>query len=71
MSLNAENRFVEMEMGSARGALKTKVEIVSVEDIKRTAIIINEAQRALYKLVLYRELPPVWECNRAGGEKAD
>jgi hypothetical protein len=70
MSLNPQNQCVEMEMGSARGTLKMKVEIVSVEDIKRTAININEAQRALYKLVLRRELPPAWECDSARPKKA-
>jgi hypothetical protein len=33
-------------------------------EIKRASIEIDEAQRALYKLVLRRELPPPWEKRR-------
>lgn len=65
MALNEETGRVEMAVGSARGSLKTKVEAVSVEDIKRASVEIAEAQRALYKLVLRRELPLPWERRSA------
>lgn len=65
MALDEETGRVEMPIGSARGSLKTKVETISVEDIKRASVEIDEAQRALYKLVLRRELPPPWEKRRA------
>jgi hypothetical protein len=49
-----------MHVGSARGSLKTKIEVVSIEDIKRASIQISEAQRALHELVTGREIPPPW-----------
>jgi hypothetical protein len=65
MSRNPDSGLVVMAVGSARGALKTKVEVISLEDIKRASIQIDEAQRALYKLVLRRDLPPAWSQSRA------
>jgi hypothetical protein len=47
MSFNPDSGRFEMAMGSARGVLKTKEENVSIEDIKRAAVSINEAERAL------------------------
>lgn len=61
LSYNAKSRQLEMAVGSARGKLKTSVEPVALEDIKRASIEIDEANRALYKLVLQRDLPPSWQ----------
>lgn len=52
---------VVMTSGSARGRLKTDVQTVTVADIRRATIAINEAQRSLYGLVLGRTLPPAWQ----------
>jgi hypothetical protein len=60
MSRNPDTGLIEMAVGSARGALKTKIEVISIEDIKRASIQIDKAQRALYKLVLRQDVPPVW-----------
>ncbi len=60
MSANPDTGLIEMPVGSARGKLEAKIEVISIEDIKRASIKIDEAQRALYKLVLLRDLPPAW-----------
>jgi hypothetical protein len=65
ISYNPETNRMEMAIGSARGKLKTAVEPVTLEDIKRASMEIDEANRALYKLVLRRDLPPSWLHKRA------
>ena len=59
--LNAETNRMEMAVGTARGSLKTKVETVNVVDLRRAWVEIHLATIALYRLVLRREIPPVWE----------
>lgn len=54
MALNQESKQVEMAKGTARGTLKVGVEAVTVADLRRATVSINEAQLALYKLVLGR-----------------
>lgn len=61
MIFNEEAGRLEMATGSARGSLKTKIETVFVEDIKRANVEIDEAKRALYKLILQKDLPSLWE----------
>ena len=56
---------VRMAVGSARGTLKTATHSLAVADIKRVSVEIDEAQRALYKLVLGRNLPPSWTQTKA------
>jgi len=65
MSLNPDTNQVEMPIGSARGSLKVTVETVDVADIRRAVISIDEAQCALYKLVLGIDLAPVWKRRNA------
>jgi hypothetical protein len=60
----AETDRVHMAVGSARGRLKTATHSLAVEDIKRASVDIHHAQRALYKLVLGRDLPPAWTQER-------
>jgi len=60
MVLNSESGHVEMAKGTARGSVKVKVEKVTVADLRRASVSIDEAQRALYKLVLGRTLEPTW-----------
>lgn len=55
-----ETGEVHMAEASARGALKTKVAPVSLADIRRASVEIHLAHLALYKLVLRRELNPIW-----------
>jgi hypothetical protein len=64
MSLKEETGRAEMSVGSARGSLKSSVEVISIEDIKRASVQIDEAQVALYKLVVQKELPSVLERRR-------
>ena len=45
-SYDAQNHCLQMAVGSARGKLKTAVESVSLEDIKRASIEMDEACRA-------------------------
>src|SRR5207302_7933990 len=56
-SFDPESGTFRMAIGSARGNIKTRVDEVSIEDVKRACIQIDEANRALYKLVLKRDLP--------------
>jgi len=41
---------------SARGSLKASIEKISTVDIRRACIQINDASRALYKLVFKRDV---------------
>jgi hypothetical protein len=50
-----------MTVGSARGTLKTTVQKITISDVRRAAISINEAQRRLYRLVPGRDIPSAWE----------
>ncbi|MES2535632.1 MAG: hypothetical protein V4632_07135 [Pseudomonadota bacterium] len=52
-----------LPQGSARGKVKVSVEPVTVEDVHAVSKEIHEAQLALYKLVLKREVKPVWSKN--------
>lgn len=61
LSYDRETRQLKMATISARGKLKTAVQTISLEDIKRAAIEIDAASRALYKLVLRRDVPPPWK----------
>jgi hypothetical protein len=61
MAKNPATGNLEMATGSARGKLSVKVEVVTVQDIRRATVAISEATRALYKLVLKRDIPPPWE----------
>lgn len=60
MSKNEASGEIEMAKGTARGTLKVGVEKVDLADLRRTSMAIHEAQLALYKLVLGREIHPVW-----------
>lgn len=61
MSYNEELKLAQMVIGTARGSLKTKVEDISVVDIRKVVIAIDNAQRSLYKLVLKRDIEPIWK----------
>lgn len=65
MALNPETGKIEMAQGSARGKLKTAVEIIEVTEIKRAIIEIDEAQSALYKLVLGKDIGPLWKRRQS------
>lgn len=68
ISFDPNKRQYMLPQGSARGKLKLSVETVTVGDIHAVAKEIHEAQLALYKLVLKREIEPVW--SRSGGAAA-
>ncbi len=60
MSVNPESGQVQMAIGSARGTVKVSIKSIGLQDIRRASIAIHEAELALYKLVLKREVPPKW-----------
>ena len=64
-SLNPDTGKMEMPIGSARGSLKVKIEVVTIPDIRRASIAIDEAQCALYSLVLKVNIQPVWKRRSA------
>lgn len=55
-----------MAVGSARGSIKAVVKKVTLADIRRATIRIDEAQAALYGLVFERKLEPQFQVRRAG-----
>jgi len=65
MSFNPNTNQVNMAVGSARGSLKVSVAPVDIADIRRAVIAIDEAQAALYKLVLGVDIGPVWKRKNA------
>ena len=72
MHLNQSTGKAEMASGSARGRLKVSVEQIDLADIRRATIAIDEAQAELYKLVLGRDVGPVWQrCQAEQGTPAD
>ena len=62
-SFDSDSGKFHMAVGSARGNVKTRVDQVSIEDVKRACIQIDEATRALYKVVLKRDLLPAWHAR--------
>jgi len=52
---------VTVSFATARGSLKTTVEVVNIADIKEATAKIHEAMCALHTLVTGRELKPMWE----------
>ncbi len=58
---------IVMAIGSARGSLKTSVEKISIADIRRAVMAIDEAFVGLYKLVLGGNIEPAWKRR----QKAD
>lgn len=58
---NDETGQVEVSFASARGTLKTSVEIVRVNDIKEVTAKIHEAMCALHSLVTGHQIKPMWE----------
>jgi hypothetical protein len=65
MRFNQSTGKAEMASGSARGRLKVSVEQIDLADIRRATIAIDEASAALYKLVLGRDIGPVWQRRQA------
>ena len=68
ISFDPDKKQYMLPQGSARGKLKLSVEPVTVEEVHAVAKEIHEAQLALYKLVLKREIEPIWSRN--GGAAA-
>ena len=52
---------VKISYATARGSLKTSVEVLKIEDIKEATAKIHEAMCALHTLVTGRELKPMWD----------
>jgi hypothetical protein len=58
---NSETNALEMPVGSARGTLRVKVEKITLADIRRATMAIDEAMTDLYNLILQTENQPVWK----------
>ena len=58
---NEETGLVNVSFVSARGSLKTKIEVVRLEEIKEVTAKIHEAMCALHTLVTGHEIKPLWE----------
>jgi len=61
VSYDEKEKALKMAVGSAREKLKVEVRTVALTEIKRATVEISEAMRALYKVVLMRDVPPAWE----------
>lgn len=61
MTLNAATGRVEMTVGSARGKLKTSVEVVNLADIRRASMEVHCAMLDLHALVTGKVYPPRWD----------
>lgn len=61
MAADPDSGRIQMGIGSARGSLKATIEPIEIADIRRATMEVHEAQLALYKLVLRREIAPRWE----------
>jgi len=55
-----ESGDVVMTKGTARGRLKLRVEKIAIADLRRASMAIHEAELQLYKLVLRKNISPVW-----------
>jgi len=66
MGINPNTGNVTMSIGSARGTLKTSTEQVDVASLRKAVAEIHTSALALYKLVLGREIKPIWEQRRGG-----
>jgi hypothetical protein len=64
MSFNKETGNVEMGIASARGKLKTAIEIVTIDDLKLVPVELNSASRNLHYLVTGKQIPPIWEIRK-------
>jgi len=60
-----EEKQVTISFATTRGKLKTNIDEVKVVDLKRVVVEIAEANKALYKAVLGREIPLPWENKSA------
>ena len=58
---NDETGLVNVSFVSARGTLRTKTEVVRLEEIKEVTAKIHEAMCALHTLVTGHEIKPLWE----------
>lgn len=59
--LNSETGLVETSSMQARGILKTKVETVTLNDLKNVSALIHLALLSIHELVTGVKYPPVWE----------
>lgn len=58
---NEDTGEVTLSYATARGSLKTYVEVVKIEDIRNATAKIHEAMCALHTIVSGKELKPLWE----------
>ena len=59
--LNEESNKVETASMKARGKLTTKIEEVTIDDLKQVSAEIHMSMLALHKLITQKEYPPIWE----------
>lgn len=58
---NSESGQVETSSMQARGILKTKIEKVTVSDLKSISALIHLSLLSIHELVTGMKYPPVWE----------
>ena len=58
---NEDTGEVTLSYATARGSLKTYVEVVKIQDIRDATAKIHEAMCALHTLVSGKEVKPLWE----------
>jgi len=63
MTINEQTGKIEMGVGTARGKLKTSVEVVTLDELKIVPIEINSALRSLHHLITGKKYPPIWELR--------
>ncbi|NWO07248.1 MAG: hypothetical protein HLX50_16625 [Alteromonadaceae bacterium] len=61
MGFDAETGKVGLSSMSARGKLKTNVEVVPLQQLKEVSAAIHEATCALHSLVTQNEMKPIWD----------
>lgn len=56
---------MQLAQGSARGKIKSSLDPVSIADIRKASIEIDEALASLYKLILRVDIGPAWKRRQA------
>lgn len=68
---NPDTKSMELGVGSARGTLKVTVEKITIADIRRAVIAIDEAMHALFNLIFQKEEQPAWKRLASGRGPSD
>ena len=69
IAYDEETKVACLPLATARGTLKARIETVTPTDIRRACVEVHNAHRALYKLVLRKDYPPIWETRAQRASK--